>query len=118
MVLAGGLIVFLFQRNALQFFSLDGAVPQVPSTVPSKQVLTRQAAAPALRRSLDNLRSAPPHGVLRGIVQDESGAFCLIGDHVLKKGDIWRDYQVISIGLRQVILKNNADRYLTLTLRD
>lgn len=57
-------------------------------------------------------------GVLRGIVQDSAGSFCLIGDQILKKGDSWRGYTVDTIGLRSVTLRNEEDRTLTLQLQE
>ena len=94
-----GVTVFLFQQNALQFMPPVVSIPQILSAASTRPAQSYQ-------------------GVLRGIVQDPSGGFCLIGENILKKGDTWHDYQVVAIGLRQVTLKNKNDHFLTLTLRD
>ena len=90
--------VYLFQRSALQFMQPAAHPVSLPGVI------------------LEKIRAQ--QGILRGIVQDQSGGFCLIGDRVLKKGDTWRDYQVVAIGLREVTLKNAENRFLTLSLRE
>ena len=98
-ILAFGAMAFLFQQSARRL-----AAPET-------------ALSSALPAALLEGRTSF-QGVLNGIVQDESGAFCLISGNILKKGDTWRGYQIVSIGLRQVTLKNRDDQFLTLKLQE
>ncbi len=81
-------------------------------TAPQTALNGNPAAAPAAI-----LRNNPAPGVLRGIVRDPAGNFCLIGDQILRQGDIWRGYQILSIEAQQVTLQNTGNPPLTLQLQ-
>lgn len=57
-------------------------------------------------------------GVLRGVLQDPSGSFCILGEQILKAGDTWRGYTVLSIEAKQVVVQDTQNRLLTLYLQE
>jgi len=57
-------------------------------------------------------------GILRGVLQDPAGSYCILGEQILKIGDTWRGYTVISIEAQQVVVQDTQNRLLTLHLQE
>jgi len=102
--------VFLFTAAVMGFGKISSglSLPQpgisepnsIPAVIPSAEPLTLGA------------------GILRGVLQDPAGSYCILGDQILKTGDIWRGYTILSIEARQVVVQDNQNRLLTLYLQE
>ena len=76
-------------------------------------------AAPALVAAVIPTASEPVGpGILRGVLQDPAGSFCILGEQILKTGDTWRGYTVLSIEAQQVVVQDTQNHLLTLHLQE
>ena len=57
-------------------------------------------------------------GILRGVLQDPAGSYCILGDQILKIGDTWQGYTVLSIEAQQVVVQDTQNHLLTLHLQE
>ena len=75
--------------------------------------------APALAAAVIPSAEAPVGpGILRGVLQDPAGSYCILGEQILKTGDTWRGYTVISIEAQQVVVQDTQNHLLTLHLQE
>lgn len=98
--------VLLFAAAVMGFKKISAGLSLQPA--PASESTARAVLAPRL---------AEP-GILRGVLQDPAGSFCILGDQILKTGDTWRGYTVLSIASRQVVVQDTQNRLLTLHLQE
>ena len=75
--------------------------------------------APALAAvGIPSAEASVGPGVLRGVLQDPAGSYCILGEQILKTGDTWRGYTVLSIEAQQVVVQDTQNHLLTLHLQE
>ena len=94
-----GVIGFKILSSDFTVTSLTALTPQMPLITPEP----KQPEVPL---------------VLRGVLQDPGGSFCILGEQILKVGDTWRGFTVTSIEARHVVVRDIQNRLLTLQLQE